>query len=118
MLFAEDFPQCAYSDKLSDDELLFLNLKANSTLSQVIAEFQRSKCYLWLLDIAKNSENQEMYFGAITAMLHNVLLNEPKPYRKDVKQLLSNLLDWVTVLEITELAVDRPNHSQRVRYQK
>ena len=57
---------------------------------------------------------KEMYFGAITAQLHNTLLNEPKPYRQDVKQLLSNLLNWVTELGSPEIGIDRPNHSQRV----
>ena len=56
-----------------------------------------------------------MYFGAITVSLHNVLLNEPKPYRKDVKVLLGNLLSWVEDLDINMLKVDRPNYSQRVR---
>ena len=75
-----------------------------------------AKCYLWLLNLVKNQSPQEMYFGAATAALHNALLNEPKPYRKEVKQLLSNLLTWIDELEVSELLVDRPNHSQRVRY--
>lgn len=57
-----------------------------------------------------------MYFGEITANLHNALLNDPRPYRKDVKQLLANLLNWIAALDINEIVVDRPAHSQRVRY--
>lgn len=116
LLFAEDFPPCSYSNNLSDDELLFLNLNSNSEYDIVVQAFSKSKSYLWLLDLVKNSENKEMYFGAVTAKLHETLLNEPKPYRRDVKQLLSNLLSWIIDLEITELTIDRPNHSQRIRY--
>jgi len=116
LLFAEDFPSCVFSDALSDDELLFLNLNSHASINEIKQAFEKSKCYLWLCELIKNSENQEMYFGAITATLHNTLLNEPKPYRSDVKMLLSNLLDWIIALQVTELEVDRPNHSQRVRY--
>ena len=98
------------------DELLFLNLNSHASINEIKQAFEKSKCYLWLCELIKNSENQELYFGAITASLYNVLLNEPKPYRSDVKILLSNLLNWITELQVTELKIDRPNHSQRVKY--
>ena len=98
------------------DELLFLNLNSHASINEIKQAFEKSKCYLWLCELIKNSENQELYFGAVTASLYNVLLNEPKPYRSDVKILLSNLLNWITELQVTELKIDRPNHSQRVKY--
>ena len=55
------------------------------------------------------------YFGAITSELHNALINDPKPYRKEVKDLLSNTLFWIQDLGIDALVIDAPNHSQRVR---
>ena len=55
------------------------------------------------------------YFGAISSELHNALINDPKPYRKEVKDLLSNTLFWIQDLEIDALVIDTPNHSQRVR---
>ena len=77
--------------------------------------FSETKCYLWLKEELKKKDNHELYFGEATALLHNVLLNDPKPYRKEVKDLLSNLLSWITALDCEEIVVDRPNHSQRIR---
>ena len=56
-----------------------------------------------------------MYFGAISEKLHNSLVSDPKPYRKDVKQLLANLLSMIKILNMDEIVIDRPNYSQRVR---
>lgn len=116
LLFAEDFPSCPHPATATNDDLLFLNISCNATKSELAEAMRSAKCYLWLLNLVKNQSPQEMYFGAATAALHNALLNEPKPYRKEVKQLLSNLLTWIDELEVSELLVDRPNHSQRVRY--
>lgn len=118
LLFAEDFPSCSVPSVASDEDLDFLNLVPGVTTDYIKAAFQESKCFKWLLNLIENQENQEMYFGAVSAALHNTLLNEPKPYRKDVKILLSNLLGWIEELDIEYLKVDRPNHSQRIRYIK
>jgi len=116
LLFAEDFPACQHPSDATEEDLIFLNLLPGSSTGAIKNAFYGSKCFLWLYNLIKNNESQEMYFGAISVALHNVLLNEPKPYRKDVKQLLSNLLSWLADLNASEILVDRPNHSQRVRY--
>lgn len=116
LLFAEDFPACTHAASATNDDLLFLNLSCGATKAEIAQAMRSAKCYLWLLNLIKKQQSQEMYFGAVVAALHNALLNDPKPYRKEVKQLLSNLLSWVDELKIDELCIDRPNHSQRVRY--
>lgn len=116
LLFAEDFPSCPHLATATNDDLLFLNVSCDATQSDIAEAMRSAKCYLWLLDLVKKQSPKEIYFGAATAALHNDLLNDPKPYRKEVKQLLSNLLIWINELEISELLVDRPKHSQRVRY--
>lgn len=116
ILFAEDFPGCSHYTDATNDDLVFLNVSCDATKAELAEAMCTAKCYLWLLNLVKNQSPQEMYFGAITAALHDALLNDPKPYRKEVKQLLSNLLAWIDELEIDELRIDRPNHSQRVRY--
>ena len=60
-------------------------------------------------------ERKCLYFGALTEKLHNALVEDPKPYRREVKELLSNLLSWVEELEMEEIVIDRPNYSQRIR---
>ena len=55
--------------------------------------------------------------GDLQAQIQKFMTRSPKLiYRKDVKQLLNNLLSWIDDLSIDDLLVDRPNHSQRVRY--
>ena len=115
LLFAEDFPPCVHPRNASDEDLLFLNISFSAAESQLAEAMKSSKCYLWLLNLLKGEKSQEIYFGALTAALHNTLLNEPKPYRKDVKQLVSNLLTWISDLKIDDLVIDRPGYSQRVR---
>ena len=56
-----------------------------------------------------------MYFGELSARLHNVVVADPKPYRKDIKQMLANLLRLIEELEMEEIVIDRPNYSQRIR---
>lgn len=116
LLFSEDFPSLPHPKNLSADDLAFLDLPASATTEMIRYAFENSKCFCWLAALIKSQTSQEMYFGAITAALHNTLLNEPKPYRKEIKELLNNLLNWIVDLDILEIQVDRPSYSQRVRY--
>lgn len=72
-----------------------------------------SNAYLWLLTTLKEN-NGCLYFGVLTEKLHNTLISDPKPYRRDVKQMLANLLDLIDTLDMEEIMIDRPNYSQRV----
>lgn len=76
--------------------------------------FRWSNCYLWLIDTLKNNDSC-MYFGKLSESLHVAVVSDPKPYRKDVKIMLSNLLRLIKELEMEELIIDRPNYSQRIR---
>lgn len=55
-----------------------------------------------------------MYFGELSQNLHNALISDPKPYRRDAKQMLANLLSLIEELGMDETVIDRPNYSQRV----
>lgn len=118
LLFAEDFPTCSAPSVAGAEELTFINLVPGASVEDIRNAFQESKCFKWLLHVVTEQENQEMYFGALSVSLHNTLLNEPKPYRKHVKSLLSNLLGWIEELDIGYIQIDRPNYSQRIRYIK
>ena len=78
-------------------------------------QFIQSAHFCWLLRAVTNAGG-EAYFGGLSAALHSALLDDPLPSRKEVKQLLQNLLEWVSALALTEILIDRPNHSQRVRH--
>ena len=76
--------------------------------------FRWSNIYLWLLDTLRKNDGC-MYFGELSASLHNTVVSDPKPYRKDIKIMLGNLLRLIEELEMEEIVIDRPNYSQRIR---
>ncbi len=76
---------------------------------------RRTKCVRWLTDQLMRVPQRELYFGALSAALHEALLDDPGPRRSEVKSLLQNLLSWIQLAGLPELSVDRPTHSQRVR---
>lgn len=72
---------------------------------------------MWLLDTLREHDGC-MYFGELSSCLHKVVVSDPKPYRRDVKQMLANLLRLVQELEMEEIKIDRPNYSQRIIMRK
>lgn len=75
----------------------------------------KSRPYNWLLHALNTSENGELYYGNLSQKLHSSLLNQPEPYRKEVKVLLSNLLELCAENEDSCITVTRPNYSQLVK---
>lgn len=92
----------------------FLDYTFSGDMNAFKEVFRWSNAYLWLLKLVKDNDG-EMYFGAVTEKLHNTLVTDPKPYRRDVKQMLANLLDLIEKLGMEEVVIDRPNHSQRIK---
>lgn len=111
-LFSYELPQ---SNKIEND-FSFLDIEEKViTKTKLKNIFRKSKAFRWLKNVLKAQEKQEIYFGQLTALLHNNLVEDPKPYRKDVKLLLQNLLAWTDVLAKDVIEIDQPNHSQRIR---
>jgi hypothetical protein len=88
---------------------------ALSVMEALETGFLKSRAWRWLIARLGEAENGELYFGRLTEILHNSLLDDPQPYRQDVKILVANLLGWATEFGQSVVAVDRPNYSQRVR---
>lgn len=101
----------AESDAARHDVQLF-GLPLNPSQDQLRNAFRISPGYTWLLDAVRDGE---AYFGAITAKLHNALRDEPKPYRREVKERLACLLAWAAFLLPEKIIIDRPRQSQRIR---
>lgn len=76
--------------------------------------FRKTKAFNWLLSELSQTDNQQLYFGELTERLHDALADDPAPYRRDVKDLLSNLLAYIEYLEIGNIKISRPRHSQLV----
>jgi len=99
---------------LHDLELFGLENK-NIDLIKINESFVNSKVYKWLLNVLNKENNKEIYFGNLSNIIHNSLLDDPRPYRKDVKELQRNLFDFLKNLKLDEIQLDQPNFSQRIR---
>jgi len=87
----------------------------NIDLIKINESFVNSKVYKWLLNVLNKENNKEIYFGNLSNIIHNSLLDDPRPYRKDVKELQRNLFDFLKNLKLDEIQLDQPNFSQRIR---
>lgn len=92
---------------------LFLDKTYDGNIDKFKEAFRWSNVYIWLLTTLKENDGC-LYFGTLTEKLHNTLVSDPKPYRRDVKQMIANLLALIDKLGMEEIVIDQPNYSQRV----
>jgi hypothetical protein len=109
------FPSHLSQDAKSDLSLLGL-VDRHPSLESIGNKFTTTKIFSLLFDLLDESGG-EIYFGALTSALHDWLVEDPAPHRREVKVLVKNLYCWIASLgsDITGMAVDRPNHSERIR---
>lgn len=112
-VFSYEFPDSDSLERHNGEYIAFLGMLRESKFDQIKEAFRACNAYQWLISILTN--NNEIYFGMLAQALHNSLIEDPKPFRKDVKGLLANLLGWTEDLRMEEIIIDRPGHSQRVR---
>ncbi len=110
-LFSYEFPD---SNELIRGEYISFLEMTYTNINDLKLRLRWSNSYLWLLKKLKDNDGC-LYFGEATKELHNSLVEDPKPYRKDVKKLLANLLSIIISLDMDEIIIDRPNYSQRIR---
>lgn len=85
------------------------------SLEKLEKAFLNSRIFNWLVGKLNSKENKEIYFGELTEALHNSFLDDPAPYRKTVKGLLSTIINWITSFDSNSVTIDRPNYSQRIK---
>jgi hypothetical protein len=95
-------------------DLSLLSCSSQSSNKDLSAAFLNSISFNWLINILGKHDGV-MSYGALTSSLHSVLLDEPTPYRQDVKTLLSNLLSWCQEYSNGQIEISRPRHSQIIR---
>jgi hypothetical protein len=100
---------------IADLSLLGL-LCGNLTKSSVIETFIAGKLFKWIYAVVKKNGGT-LSFGGVTAALHDAFLEDPAPYRKDVKKLVQNLYSWIKLSgsDSTGIEVNQPNHSEVLR---
>lgn len=85
---------------------------AKTVLAGAISQ---SRAWRWLVETIRVQPNAEAWFGRVSELLHDALLDDPRPYRRDVKQLVTNLFSLCAIVG-EELQVDRPNYSERLTF--
>ena len=115
-LWVDNFPlsnplQNNFSEEFHKDEKIFANISFDDKEALKDA-FMSSHVTQWIMKHLNEQEEKVLFFGSLSALIHNSLLNDPKPYRKEIKDLIANFFAWVKYLDLKELIVEQPNHSQ------
>ena len=98
-------------------DLDLFGLNKDSLNNQLIKKnLMNSKIYYWLINQIKKQENEEIYFGNLSSIIHNSLLDDPKPYRKDIKELQANLYTYIKSFLSDKISIDIPyEKSERLK---
>lgn len=115
VLFSYDFPNAPYPDFNNVHCFEFLDINYIPSIEELKVLFRWSKPFLWLYNTINETPDKTMFFGSVTSVLHSFIISDPKPYRRDVKTMLSYLLNWISFLKMDNVFIDIPNHSQRIR---
>ena len=94
-------------------DLQLLGIPKNAISLESLAQaFRQTRSFSWLYNIL--DKEGSLSFGGLTAALHNSLLDDPCPYRRDVKQLVSNLFFWAEN-DPEIFGVSQPRHSKVIK---
>lgn len=117
----EDLPWCLSpaefllgvgdEEALSNDEEL-LSLVRGADVTSVAEAFRMTRAYFWFVCETQN----EKRFGELAAKLHNAVKAEPRPYRKEIKILLQNLISWMTELYPDNVSVVQHRHTRTYQF--
>ena len=104
------------NENINHDLELFGLSEESLTKETLRTGLENSKIHRWLKFQIKRQENEEIYFGALSSIIHNSLIDDPKPYRQDVKKLQSNLYSFIKSLMPDHYIIDVPfEKSERIR---
>ena len=78
-----------------------------------IEKFKVSPAYLWLIRSVEENGGSAS-FGWLSKKLHTDVYDDPAPYRRNIKELLENLLDLVVAFQPDGVFVEKPNVSSVV----
>jgi len=95
-----------------DMELLCIG--SSTSLEDISKAFLNTKIFQWFYHALNKTENKELYYGALTVLLHSALCDDPVPYRKNIKELLSIFLEYCDNFASHLIKIDKPNYSQRI----
>ncbi len=101
-------------DESVEHDLAMLQISTPISRESLSNALRQSKCFKWLIRKLENSKRDSIRFGELTQALHSDLKDDPSPYRRNVKQLLANLLAYCQEYAIDQITIGRPQHTQVV----
>lgn len=108
-----------HSNSLSPERLHDLEIIGiqdfNVDAATIKKRLRATRFMKWLIEQLRGAPNNELFFGALTAALHDDIQDDPTPYRKDVKTLVQNLLSYCEKYLPDDFEISRPNYSQRIK---
>ncbi len=94
-------------------DLINCNLEDRKKL--LTNNFRKSKVFLWLEKKLKDKE-EGIFFGEISSLIHDSLYDDPRPYRREVKDLQKNFYSYIKFLKYSDIVIDIPkSYSERLR---
>ena len=69
--------------------------------------FRKSKVFLWLEKKLKEKE-EGIFFGELSSIIHNSLYDDPRPYRREVKDLQKNFYNYIKYLNYDDVKISVP----------
>ena len=103
-------------DLIHDRSLLNINSQDDLSLETIKLNFINLDLYKWFIKQIKNKDNKSFSFGELSALIHNSLFDDPKPYRKEIKNLQANFFKFLEILKFENIKIERPKYSQIIRY--
>ena len=103
-------------DLIHDKSLLNINSQDDLSLETIKSNFVNLDLYKWFIKQIKNKDNKSFSFGELSALIHNSLFDDPKPYRKEIKNLQANFFKFLEILKFENIKIERPKYSQIIRY--
>ena len=101
--------------------------KVNSSLEFAILEsnkndfeyaqtlFKNSKAYSWITKILLNyTEERSLSFGKVSSMLHDTLSDDPAPYRSEIKDIQTNLYEYMSLYASDEIEIYVPGRKSQI----
>ena len=103
-------------DLIHDRSLLNINSQDDLSLETIKLNFVNLDLYKWFIKQIKNKDNKSFSFGELSALIHNSLFDDPKPYRKEIKNLQANFFKFLEILKFENIKIERPKYSQVISY--
>jgi hypothetical protein len=102
-------------DVRHDLELYGITKESKNIEIELEKSFIESKVYKWLLQNIRETDKKEIFFGNLSTLIHSGLIDDPKPYRQDIKKLQVNLYSYLKYFKPKDILIDQPNFSERLR---